>query len=170
MNFKLDFSNIISSNIGEEHGIKFSDIEALAKNTNIFNSLEEKIKNETLGFYNLPFDKDVLEEVKSYTELAKERFTHYVNIGIGGSALGPIALQSSLNSYYYNDSSFPKMYYPDNVDPDWLAELIEQIDVSKTLFHVVSKSGGTAETAATLLYIMDFLRERLGDNFYKNLL
>lgn len=170
MNFKLDFSNVISSNIGEEHGIQFSEIEALASNKNIYSALEEKIKNETLGFYGLPFNKDVVQEVKTYAELAKDRFTHYINIGIGGSALGPIALQSSLNSHYYNDDSFPKMYYPDNVDPDWLAELMEQIDVSKTLFHVVSKSGGTAETAATLLYMMESLKEKLGTNYYKNML
>lgn len=170
MNFKLDFSNVISSNIGEEHGIRFSDIGALANNNSIFNALEEKIKNETLGFYGLPFDADVVEEVKAYSELARERFTSYVHIGIGGSALGPIALQSSLNNSFYNDTSFPKMYYPDNVDPDWLAELMEQIDVSKTLFHVVSKSGGTAETAATLLYMMDSLKEKLGKSYYQNLL
>ena len=45
MNFKLDFSNVISSNIGEEHGIKYSDIESLAGNKEIFDALEEKIQN-----------------------------------------------------------------------------------------------------------------------------
>ena len=102
--------------------------------------------------------------------MAKDRFTHYVHIGIGGSALGPIALQSSLRDRYYNDISLPKVFFPDNVDPDWLAELMEQVDIEKTLFHVVSKSGGTAETAATLLYMMQLMKDKLGENFYKNLL
>lgn len=170
MKLKLDFSNVMSSNIGNTHGIDLEEIKNLMASGNVHNALEEKINNETLGFYSLPFNKEVLDEVNSYAEFARDRFTHYINIGIGGSALGPVALQSSLRSSYYNSTGTPQMYYPDNVDPDWLAEIMEQVDVQKTLFHVVSKSGGTAETAATLLYMMDFLQEKMGKNFYKNLL
>jgi glucose-6-phosphate isomerase len=170
MKFQLDFSNVIDINIGNEHGLSYESIKNLADTSNAHNLLEEKIKNETLGFYSLPYNKEVVDEIKSYAEFARERFNYYVNIGIGGSALGPIALQSSLQKSYYNQSHFPQMYYPDNVDPDWLADLMDQLDIKKTLFHVVSKSGGTAETAATLLYIMEFLTEKLGKNFYKNLL
>jgi len=171
MTVKLDYSNTITANIGDEHGIDFQVIKNLAENNpQICNDLEEKIANETLGFYNLPFNEDVLNDVKIYSVMAKDRFTHYVHIGIGGSALGPIALQSSLRNKYHNDISLPKVFFPDNIDPDWLAELMEQVDIEKTLFHVVSKSGGTAETAATLLYMMQLMKDKLGEKFYKNLL
>ncbi len=171
MNVKLDYSNLISTNIGSEHGIEFDEIKKMAESGLIAaNALEKKIEDETLGFYQLPFNNELVEEIEAYASSVKERFTHYVHVGIGGSALGPIALHSSLRSSYYNSEDSPKMYFPDNVDPDWLAELIDEIDVKKTLFHVVSKSGGTAETAATMLYIMKFLKEKLGENFYKNLL
>lgn len=171
MNIKLDYSNIIASNIGSEHGIDFNEIkEFTLSHSKVNDSLEDKINNDTLGFYNLPFNQEVLNDVKTYASMARERFTHYVHIGIGGSALGPIALQSSLRDKYYNEKHLPKVFFPDNVDPDWLAELMDQLDVEKTLFHVVSKSGGTAETAATLLYMMQFLKDHLKENFYKNLL
>ena len=171
MNVKLDYSNIISANIGAKHGIDFEEIKQLAiAGSAAVASLEKKIEDELLGFYTLPFNSSLVNEIEVYASSVKERFTHYVHVGIGGSALGSIALQSSLRSSYYNNQSSPKMYFPDNIDPDWLAELMDEIDVSKTLFHVVSKSGGTAETAATMLYIMSFLKNKLGENFYKNLL
>ncbi len=171
MNIKLDYSNLISTNIGAEHGIEFEEInELIEAGFNAVASLEKKIEDETLGFYSLPFNNELVDEIEIYASSVRERFSHYVHIGIGGSALGPIALQSSLRNSYYNFQDSPKMYFPDNVDPDWLAELMDEIDVKKTLFHVVSKSGGTAETAATMLYIMSFLKNKLGENFYKNLL
>lgn len=171
MKVKLDYSNIIATNIGTEHGIDFQEIRHYAENyAQSYNNLEKKIEDETLGFYNLPFNTEVLDEVLTYTSTARKRFTHYIHIGIGGSALGPIALQSSLRNKYYNEISSPKVFFPDNVDPDWLAEMMERVNIETTLFHVVSKSGGTAETAATLLYVMQFLKDKIGENFYKNLL
>jgi glucose-6-phosphate isomerase len=171
MDLKLDYSNVMEENIGEAHGIKQSDISnLLSKGNEILENLRQRAKENSLGFYNLPFTNDLADEIEKYTAAAKKRFDHYVHIGIGGSALGPIALQTSLLDSYYNLNSEPKMFFPDNVDPDWLDDLLKTIDVSKTLFHVVSKSGGTAETAATTLFFMKYLKEELGDTFYKNLL
>ena len=171
MDLKLDYSNVMEDNIGSEHGLSWSAIEALIeKGKAIKTELGQKAQDNTLGFYNLPFTAELADEIEKYTDAAKKRFKSYVHIGIGGSALGPIALQTSLSESYYNFKSKPQMYFPDNVDPDWLNDLLKSIDVSKTLFHIVSKSGATTETAATTLYFMRILKESLGDSFYKNLL
>ncbi|MEJ2053629.1 MAG: glucose-6-phosphate isomerase [Calditrichaceae bacterium] len=171
MDLKLDFSNVIDENIGTEHGLSWSAVEELfPKGNEIQNNLRQKAQDNTIGFYNLPFTTDLADEIEKYAEAARKRFKSYVHIGIGGSALGSIALQTSLHDAYYNFKSKPQMYFPDNVDPDWLNELLKNIDVSKTLFHIVSKSGGTAETAATTLYFMKYLKESIGESFYKNLL
>ncbi len=171
MSITIDYSNVIDQNIGDEHGLKISEIESLvAKGKQVLNELRQKANDDILGFYKLPYKDDVFAEIQTFARAAQKRFESYVHIGIGGSALGPIALQTSLKDSYYNLSESPKMFFPDNVDPDWIHELLEHINVSKTLFHVVSKSGATAETAATLLYFMKYLKEKLGDNFYKNLL
>lgn len=171
MDLKLDYSNVMDDNIGSEHGLSWSAVEELiSKGKEIHAALRQKAQDNTLGFYNLPFTTDITEEIEKYTDAVKKRFKSYVHIGIGGSALGPIALQNSLLDSYYNLNSKPQMFFPDNVDPDWLDDLAKTIDISKTLFHIVSKSGGTAETAATTLYFMEYLKEALGDNFYKNLL
>ena len=171
MDLKLDYSNVMEDNIGAEHGISWSAIDNLIpKGREIKSALDQKAQDNILGFYNLPFTTELADEIEKYTVAAKKRFKSYVHIGIGGSALGPIALQTSLLDSYYNSKAKPMMYFPDNVDPDWLDDLLKTIDVSKTLFHIVSKSGGTAETAATTLYFMKYLKESLGDSFYKNLL
>ena len=171
MALQLDYSNVINVNVGQEHGLDTKELQALTtKGKEILEGLRSKAKNGTLGFYQLPFQKEALSEIKTYAAAARKRFQYYVHIGIGGSALGPIALQTSLLDSYYNLSQTPKMFFPDNVDPDWIHDLLQHIDVSKTLFHVVSKSGATAETAATLLYFMKYLKESLGENFYKNLI
>ncbi len=171
MNIQIDISNVLSENIGNEHGLNFDVLEQFCKNSQpLYENIKQKIADESIGFFNLPKDKEIIEEIKSYTDSVKNRYEYYVHVGIGGSALGPITLQNSLNSNYYNLSQKPKMFFPDNVDPDWLEELFENIVAEKTLFHIVSKSGSTAETAATFLKIMDYLDKALGKNYYKNLL
>ncbi len=172
MDIHLDFSNVMETNVGSEHGLTLDDFEALIpQGHEILTALRQKANDHSLEFYNLPFSEEQLDEIEKYAELARKRFDSYVHLGIGGSALGPIALHTSLAGSYYNLSDKkPKMFFPDNVDPDWLHELLQHIDVSKTLFHVVSKSGSTAETAAQMLYFVHHITEMMGESFYKNLL
>lgn len=94
---------------------------------------------------------------------ARQRFDNVVVLGIGGSALGNIALQSALNPYTYNlqDKAArggPRLFVVDNVDPAYLGSVLEVIRATdpmyeKTLFNVVSKSGETAETAAQFMVV-----------------
>ncbi|MBN2425729.1 MAG: glucose-6-phosphate isomerase [Calditrichaceae bacterium] len=171
MSLMLDFSNVMEENLGHEQGIKLADFERiLERGGKIQNDLRQRAENGEIGFYKLPYSEDLAEEIETYAALVRERYDYYIHNGIGGSALGPIALHTSLRSAHYNMKSSPKMFFPDNIDPDWINELLDQIDVSKTLFHIVSKSGETAETAATTLFFMKYLKEKLGDNFYKNIL
>ncbi|APF17613.1 Glucose-6-phosphate isomerase [Caldithrix abyssi DSM 13497] len=171
MSLKLDFSNVVDVNLGSEHGLGMEEIQSLVeKGRRVQQELRKKAEADTLGFYKLPYKKDVFTEILTFANAARKRFDYYVHLGIGGSALGPIAIHTSLKDSYYNLSESPKIFFPDNVDPDWIHDLLKHIDVSRTLFHVVSKSGATAETAATLLYFMKYLKEALKDNFYKNLI
>lgn len=80
-------------------------------------------------------------------------FTDLVHVGIGGSALGAETLLRALGHPYRNQlpdraRGGPRVHFVDNVDPDTLGALVELLARRKTLLHVVSKSGGTVETAA----------------------
>lgn len=70
-------------------------------------------------------------------------YTDLIQIGIGGSDLGPRALYLSLQPYVKNDR---KVHFVSNVDPDDLSSVLKKVNLSKTLVVIVSKSGTTLET------------------------
>ncbi|MFO7761426.1 MAG: glucose-6-phosphate isomerase [Desulfobia sp.] len=72
-----------------------------------------------------------------------ETFTDLVQIGIGGSDLGPRALYRALKAYRHPDR---RVHFVANLDPDDAAEVLNGLDLSRTLVNVVSKSGTTLET------------------------
>ncbi len=72
-----------------------------------------------------------------------ETFTTMIQVGIGGSDLGPRALYHALAAYSLPDR---KVHFIANVDPDDAAAVLQGIDLSRTLVNVVSKSGSTLET------------------------
>jgi len=79
-------------------------------------------------------------------ELVNERgesYTDYINIGIGGSDLGPRAIYFALSAYSLKNR---KVHFISNVDPDDAAAVLKKPDLSRTLVGVVSKSGSTLET------------------------
>lgn len=70
------------------------------------------------------------------------RFTDVLHVGIGGSALGPQLLVDALA-----DGDGLRVHFVDNTDPDGIARILRRVDLRTTLAVVVSKSGGTPETA-----------------------
>jgi glucose-6-phosphate isomerase len=85
------------------------------------------------------------------------RYDSLVVIGIGGSALGTIALATALLPFYWNELNasrrrhHPRLYVLDNVDPDETAALLDRLDMERTLVNVISKSGTTGESMAGYL-------------------
>ncbi|MGD9948802.1 MAG: glucose-6-phosphate isomerase [Desulfobulbus sp.] len=73
----------------------------------------------------------------------RQAFTTMVQVGIGGSDLGPRALYLALRCYCLEGRS---AQFIANVDPDDAAEVLGELDLSRTLFNIVSKSGTTLET------------------------
>ena len=82
-----------------------------------------------------------LEKLEQFLE--KTPFTTLVQVGIGGSDLGPRALYLALLPFR---KAHRTVHFLSNVDPDDAASILSQIDLSKTLVVSVSKSGGTLET------------------------
>lgn len=76
-----------------------------------------------------------------------KNFENVVQIGIGGSDLGPRAMCIALGAYAIKNSlDVIKPFFVSNVDPSDAISLVNKIDVEKTLFILVSKSGTTLET------------------------
>lgn len=92
------------------------------------------------------------------TNAAGETFTTVVQIGIGGSDLGPRALYLTLENWAKaNNTLKMEAKFISNVDPDDAAAVLNSIDVSRSLFIVVSKSGTTLETLTNEAFVKDAL-------------
>jgi glucose-6-phosphate isomerase len=88
-----------------------------------------------------------------------KKFDTAVQIGIGGSDLGPRALHIALDGYYRREAGIPpvKGFFISNVDPDDPAHTLKHIDPETTLFIVVSKSGTTQETLTNEAFAVKYM-------------
>ena len=92
------------------------------------------------------------------TNAAGEPFTTVVQIGIGGSDLGPRAMYLALENWAkVNNTLKMKAEFISNVDPDDAAGVLSKIDVAHSLFVLVSKSGTTLETLTNESFVKDAL-------------
>ncbi|MDN5341690.1 MULTISPECIES: glucose-6-phosphate isomerase [Oceanotoga] len=165
---KFDFTNLFQPNV--ETGVTEDQIN---DHKDKIKSIIEEIIEEKPGFMSVPFNRKWIDNVLDIKNLVQS-FESVVVLGIGGSALGNQALQTALNPLNYNsmnscDRKTPKVFILDNVDPDFIASVLDQIDPKKTLFNVISKSGTTAEAMSNYLIARGIL-ETYGVKPSKNLL
>ncbi|HVZ94119.1 MAG TPA: glucose-6-phosphate isomerase [Phycisphaerales bacterium] len=175
---KLHFANCLSDRVGP-HGLDAASIGAsspAAKAAADYTASLEKTRGTGWERWRgLPFDPmraAHLAGVNAAVAKCKGRFDNMVVLGIGGSALGNIALQSALNPSAWNLMSSeerhgrPRVFVVDNVDPAYFGGVLKLCQANgglpRTLFNVVSKSGETAETAAQFMTIRKMLIDALG--------
>ena len=93
------------------------------------------------------------------TNAAGEKFTTVVQIGIGGSDLGPRAMYLALENWAKQNGCFKmEARFISNVDPDDAASVLKSIDLPHSLFVLVSKSGTTLETLTNEAFVKDALK------------
>src|SRR5215217_4773463 len=125
------------------------------------------------GFMRLPKTGEYAEaSVRVAEEIRGSVATDFIHVGIGGSALGPMALHRALNHPYYNAlpgeaRRGPRIHFAENTDPGTLAAILDIADLGGTWVNVVTKSGSTAETMANFLVIRGYLIDALGDFGYQ---
>ncbi len=174
MKLRLDFNNMMANLIGE-HGISEEDFAKLeAKIEAAEKGMVEKRANGGMDWRDLPYNQDaIVEDIVNYVEENKDWVESFVVLGIGGSALGPIAVQQAINHPHWNELSkekrkgYPKLYVVDNVDPEKLVALFDVIDLETSLFNVISKSGGTSETMSQFMIIKEMIEKELGKDAIK---
>ncbi|MDY2626899.1 MAG: glucose-6-phosphate isomerase [Lachnospiraceae bacterium] len=94
------------------------------------------------------------------TNAAGEKFTTVVQIGIGGSDLGPRALYIALENWAkVNNTLKMEAKFISNVDPDDAAAVLNSVDVAHSIFIIVSKSGTTLETLTNESFVKDALKK-----------
>ncbi|RKY25819.1 MAG: glucose-6-phosphate isomerase [Planctomycetota bacterium] len=166
---KLYYKNVTAEIIGEENGITPEQLKSLSEKTSpLIGKLNEERKAGKTPYRDLPFNKGISQKVKQLVDGLKAGCENLVVLGIGGSALGNIALQTALNPYMYNlddaQRTGPRLFVFDNIDPAQLASFLDWVGdkLDKTIFNVISKSGRTAETASEFLIVRKLLLDKLG--------
>ncbi|MCL2285573.1 MAG: glucose-6-phosphate isomerase [Firmicutes bacterium] len=177
MKIRMDYNNMLTHMVGEQ-GICQAAFDKLAPQiAKAGTAMTEKRKAGQMAWRELPYNqKEVVEEINAYVAETKDQIDAFVVLGIGGSALGPMAVQQALNHPYYNElprekrGGFPKLYVIDNVDPERLVYLFQTIDPTRCLFNVISKSGSTSETMSQFMIVQQILEEKLGKEAAKKLI
>jgi glucose-6-phosphate isomerase len=136
--------------------------------------LNKERKAGQTPYRDLPFSAQIAQQVKKLTAELKDRCENLVVLGIGGSALGNIALQTALNPYMHNlddrQRTGPRLFVFDNVDPPQLTSFLDWVGgkLDKTIFNVISKSGRTAEIATQFMIVRQLLLDKLGPEGLRN--
>src|SRR3954469_3031942 len=160
MTLRLDYSNMMVQPGGIPEKT-WSDAAGLFPGA--FAGVEKLRANGSIGFIDLPANQVLLTQVNDFAAKARGKYADVVILGIGGSALGPIALRTALRPSGWNmldektRGGFPRLHVLDNVDPETIAALLARLALPRTLFIVTSKSGGTAETMAQFLIVHERL-------------
>ncbi len=163
----LDLNGLTAAVIGAE-GASETDVDALAAPAAaaVATIAARRARGE-IGFIDLPEDRAAARACLDYARSLPPTIDTMVVLGIGGSSLGPKALYSALarplDALRPRAPGMPRrLLFPDNADPSTLAAVLEVCDPAKTVWNVVTKSGGTAETAAQLLIVAEHLERALG--------
>jgi glucose-6-phosphate isomerase len=154
---ELDYTNVLESAV-HAHGIpKIAFEKAAESSKHIVDDIESAHKSGNLRFGDLPSDENAL---KTVTDFARSHScSNVLLLGIGGSALGPAALDAALGQ----PNSGKRLVVLDNIDPDFIRDSLESISAQDTIVNVVAKSGVTAETMATFVVVRQWMIDALGE-------
>ena len=176
---KFDYRNADVSIIGQEHGLnivqEFAEYkDKIASIISDLNKRKDK-PGQWLQWMNLGYNEETLWYVKEYASLVRGRFDNILVLGIGGSALGGLAVTEALLKPYWNfltpeqRDNFPRIFFLDNIDPDSMNGLLDMLDLKRTLVNVITKSGSTAETMAQFMIVKNRMEEVLEDDYRKHI-
>lgn len=167
----FDFTNLTDKAVGE-HGVTDNVIDSLKDKVQTIDSDLRKLRDAgELPYRDLPYER--IDDIEEFADGAGKKFENFINVGIGGSALGAQALFMALCHPYHNllepgKSGGMRMFFADNIDPDALNGIFDVCDPSKSLFNIITKSGSTAETMGTFLLVKEFLESALGEPWKDN--
>ncbi len=166
----VDYANMLAPNL-DGRGLAVGELEeGMAKAFREAHAeVQTRRESGEMGFFSLPEAREAAKAVQELADGFGQWFENLVVLGIGGSALGTTTLRDALLGSFWNElddearDHYPKLYVLDNVDPRTVAALLERIDLRRTLFNVVSKSGSTAETMSQYMVVEGLLHDLLGE-------
>ena len=163
MTVRLDLNGLLANAVGGD-GVTPDELSAAGADlSRVREELGTRRAAGTLAFADLPHRRNDLALVRETANAVRGEFDTLVVLGIGCSALGARAVESALAG----GPDAMRLVIADSIDPDAFGGLLDGLDLRRTLFNVISKSGETVETMSQFLIVRDRLLRELGAVDYK---
>lgn len=129
--------------------------------------LHVEYSSKEIGYYHLPDTMmPTIDESVEFMDGCCEDILDIIIVGVGGSSLGTKAISTMLKP----KKSAPKLHFLDNLDPSLIHKVFKKINIKKSLFFVVSKSGTTLETISIFKVILQKLQKQVSSSkLYDNI-
>lgn len=131
-------------------------------------NIKKTIINKTrpmMGWVDLPYQNiELVEDIELFGKKISRLYENFVVVGLGGSSLGSKAVRDA-----WGQQNNCKIEFLDNVDAYSFDNLFSKLDVKKTMFNIVTKSGTTVETLTMFAYILDKLKKELKTEYFVNI-
>jgi glucose-6-phosphate isomerase len=162
----IDYALAMAEGVGPDSGLTDADLDSLREPfaTGVA-SLAARVSSGELGFLNLADDRAPLAAVQRVRASLDPDLRDVLVLGIGGSSLGARAVIEALSrpqQILAASARGPRLHFPDNSDPWLISHLLETLEPRTTAALIVSKSGGTVETAAQMHVVRAWLTRAVG--------
>lgn len=127
-------------------------------------ALEELRADHAAGnvpFLRLPSEREDLTAIQALADHLRENFSDVIILGTGGSSLGAQALTALQGPQLSRDEAVTRLHFPDNLGSHSMETFLRELNLRRTHFVVISKSGGTAETLAQFIACFSAMRLRV---------
>jgi glucose-6-phosphate isomerase len=164
---RVDVNGALDSLL-DTQGVSIGDLESLQPTvTQAHDRMTARREAGELRFRELPYDKREIQKILALAGEVRGEFDTLVVLGIGASALGARALYQALCPPFHNhrpgsNERGARLIIADNVDPRTFSAILDEVDLHRTAFNVISKSGETAETMSQFLITRERLLKTLG--------
>lgn len=172
---RLDYTHTLAHAIGATHGLTDSEIDTLvAKFPKHHENIELMRRDAESLFFDAPYldSKPVKDLVKKH----RGNWEDLVVLGLGGAAITPQMLIHALVGPGWNllpskaRKGGPRISFMDNLDPWTNENLLAALDLAKTQFLIVTKTGQTPETNALILWLLEHLKKKGGKSVGKQIM
>jgi glucose-6-phosphate isomerase len=158
----VDSTNFTERTLGTGRGLLEDDLAKIARiSVPAAAAVKSQYAEGKLPYLDL--HKQDISDILLFAEANRGRFDNIVVLGIGGSALGLIALRTALGDpYHYLHPKAvlqPRLFVFDNIDPWLFGNFLDNCNFERSLFFVISKSGATAETMTQYLIVKDRIKK-----------
>ncbi len=151
-----------------ENGLDRADYDSvLARTADALAELRSRHEDGSLPLLRLPAERGDLDSFAPIVKRYGETFSQVVVLGTGGSSLGAKTLYALAGDAFGvappYDPKAPRLHFMDNIDPHGFTHMLQALDLARTGFLVVSKSGATPETLTQFLTCFEAVSRDLGE-------